>query len=88
MSPCAFDQENTILDPPEGMSCDQVSCMSAYRGMTNEGIPITISCWRLSREELEEITRTGRCWLLMMGHDMSPSHITGANPFCTDGDLP
>lgn len=37
----------------------------------------TVSCWRLTEEELEEVKRTGVVWLQIMGHSMPPVYVSG-----------
>lgn len=37
----------------------------------------TVSCWRLTDEELAEVNRTGVVWLKIMGHGIYPVYISG-----------
>ena len=84
MVPTAFDEENTVLNPPKGMSAEECSVMSVWIGYLENMIPVTISCWKMTAEELEEITRTGRVWLIAMGHSTNPVSMRGSNPFEED----
>jgi hypothetical protein len=85
----SFDQENTIFNPPEGVSNKDCNSISAYRGDINyedeDGNPMSaecvITCWRLTKEELEEVNRTGRIWLYIHGTGMPPVSVSGSNPF-------
>lgn len=43
--------------------------------------PAIISCWKLSKEDLDEINRTGVVWLSITGLGMPPVSVFGENPF-------
>lgn len=81
MVPVAFDEENNVLQPPEGWSAEECEPLSVFQGFMSEGSPVTISCWKMSAEELEEIQRTGRVWLLIWRHVMPPAALRGTTPF-------
>jgi len=81
MVPTAFDEENDVLDPPVGMTQDEVQSLSVYRGHYPDGTPIIISCWKLTEGELDEIKKTGRIWLHLMGHTMPPACVSVNYPF-------
>ena len=38
----------------------------------------SISCWRLTQAELDEVARTGVVWLTVAAHGMVPVHVSGA----------
>jgi hypothetical protein len=75
----SFDESNCILNPPEGMSPEECNVLSVCKGMIGD-MPVVISCWKCTKEELEEINRTGRVWLMIMGETMPPAHIQGIKP--------
>lgn len=77
----AFDEENQVLGPPKGMTEEDCYSLSVYRGIDGAGRPIVVSCWKPTKEELEEIARTGRVWLLLWGQTMQPASVTGFSPF-------
>lgn len=83
----SFDESNSVLGPPPGMTEDQVYSLSVWQGMVyTEGLgeaPTTISCWKLTKEELVEINRTGRIWLGILG-PMPPAWVSGTKPFSTE----
>lgn len=83
MQPTAFDEENFILDPPKGMTQDQCESISVFMGYTQQRLPIVVSCWKITKEELEKIISTGRVWLVIAGEGMPPVHLTADNPFTT-----
>lgn len=77
MIACSFDESNAVLDKPEDMTCDQCDALSVARAETSQGQPLVISCWKVTREELDEIERTGRVWLCVLGSTMPPVILTG-----------
>lgn len=81
MVPSAFDEDNTVLGPPNGMTEDEVTSLSVFRGATVEGEPVVISCWKFDKAELEEMQRTGRVWLYIYGLSMPPCAVGGHSPF-------
>ncbi len=88
MIPSAFDEENAILDPPPGVPQEAIASISVYRGELDNGCPAMISCWKPTQEELAEIQRTGRVWVLVMGHTVPPIAITGISPFSRSDSTP
>lgn len=80
MNSCAFNEENAILDPPKGMNQEQCESISVCLTHTINGLPVTISCWKVTKEELEEIQKTGRVWLVVLGHKMHPVYLTADKP--------
>ncbi len=80
MVPTAFDEDNDVLGPPKGLTEDDVTSLSIHRGVVN-GHAVVVSCWKASKEELAEIARTGRVWLVVAGGTMYPAYLLGTNPF-------
>lgn len=76
----AFDEETGVLDAPPGVSPEECSMLSVWRG-SMEGTPVVISCWKPTAEEWEEMRRTGRIWLIIQGRTMPPVCPTGISPF-------
>lgn len=77
----SFDEANVVLDKPQGMSYEECEALSVWRGPTQGGNPVVVSCWKLTQEELEEINRTGRVWLMLYGETMQPAIVCGVKPF-------
>lgn len=84
MLPTSFNEENGVLDAPKGMSPDECEPLSVWRGPMDDGTPVVISCWKPTKEELEEIQRTGRVWIMVMGNTMPPILPVGLNPFVSE----
>lgn len=81
MFPTNFDQSNGCLDPPPGVELEDCSALCVWQGHDLAGRPMIVSCWKPTAEELEEINRTGRVWLLQWGYTIPPSAISGLVPF-------
>lgn len=85
MEPSSFDESNGIADTPAGLKPETVEPLAVYRGLQPTiGMapqPIIISCWKPTQAELDEIARTGRVWVGMMGHRMPPTWVSGDSPF-------
>lgn len=80
--PIAFDQENCLMHPPNGMTSEEIGILSAcLTKITDKDWPVVITCWKLTKDELEEINKTGRVWLTVLGARMQPVEITVKSPF-------
>lgn len=86
MFPCSFDEVNTILDKPDNMTYEQCQAVTAFKGTMRSGIPVIITCWKPSKRELNEISRTGRVWVLSCGDCVPPLCPMGFSPFEEDED--
>lgn len=80
MSPAAFDGDNLVLDPPPGVSNEEVEVLSVFRGVNEAGVPVVVSCWKVSEEELNEIIRTRRVWMVSQGNTVFPFYLDGFKP--------
>jgi hypothetical protein len=75
----SFDESNKVFDKPPNMeNCD---ALSVWVGTTPENEPIVISCFKCTKEELDEINRTGRVWVFHYGLSLQPHALVGTNPF-------
>ncbi len=82
MVPCSFTEANVVLDRPPDMTADQCDPLSVLRTSTEQGMPVVVSCWKLTQEELAEIVRNGgRIWLTVYGQTMPPVSLSGQRPF-------
>ena len=77
----SFPEENLVLDPPPGVANEEIECLPVCAARMIDGTPVIISCWKVTMEELKEIQRTGRVWLMVMGPVMAPVVVSGKNPF-------
>ncbi len=84
MIPSAFEGETDYLGAPPGVSPEECEPLSIMRGDMN-GTPVVISCWKMTREELDEVNKTGRVWLMVWGVTMPPACLCGIRPFSLAG---
>lgn len=80
----AFAEENAVLDSPKGVDPDDCGPLSVWRGPDEDGDALVVSCWKVTADELEEIKRTGRVWLMVWGRTMVPTAVCGQSPFEKD----
>ena len=80
MESTSFEQETRVLGPPPGQTEKDVHSLPV--AMVNwAGTTIAVvSCWKPTKEEMEEIQRTGRVYLAVMGPVMPPVVVDGFNP--------
>ena len=82
MIPTGFDESNGYLSAPEGQEAE-VAPLSIWSGVTpvmaedrngesyeSAPVPVIYSCWKFTKEELEEVMKTGRIWLGVIGNTM------------------
>jgi hypothetical protein len=81
MVPSSFKEANQVFDKPETMSHEECQALDTFRGVTEDGLPVVISCWKCTKEELEEINKTGRVWCFLYGAGIQPHALSGQNPF-------
>lgn len=86
MEACSFAQENCIFGPPRGVSSEDCETISAWRGPPDSDEKVVVTCWKVTKEELEEIQRTGRVYLIVQGSRMPPVCLLGHSPFTDDGE--
>jgi hypothetical protein len=80
---CGFSEANFVLSAPPGMEedCDALQVLR----MEIEGRPVVVSAWKVTADELAEINRTGRIWLILFGQTMPPACVCGEKPFSVEG---
>ncbi len=80
--PANFDEANDVLNATTGVAPgDKVLPLNILRTETVNGTPCTVSCWKLTQHELDEINRTGRVWLTIIGRKCPPVGVYGSKPF-------
>lgn len=80
MTPLDFTETNESLDARVPVTGVGMQPLPVFRGIT-DGTKIMISCWQPTPEELAEIQRTGRVWLLVFSEDHPVVHLAGESPF-------
>lgn len=89
MYPTAFDEANITLDKPDGMTHEECCSINAFEGAVefDRLHPVIITCWKPTKEELNEISRTGRVWCFMYSSQVPPHALSGHNPFDKPNNL-
>lgn len=84
MIPTDFEGSNIVFDPPEGQEKEVFSINAMVADTQNPPTPesrVTITCWKPTKEELEEITKTGRIYVwFYCGGGLIPHLVTGHHP--------
>lgn len=82
MKPIEFKEQNFTFKKPEGMTEEQCGDLHAYKGKTEGELPVVISCWEPSQEEIDEIVKTKKIWVwLMIAGTIPPVYIGTDHPF-------
>jgi hypothetical protein len=87
MYPASFDESNAVLARPNNMTDDECSPLVVFKGQNINGHEVVVSCWKATPEELAEINRTGRVWLVIAGETMQPAILAGYKPFIQPKEL-
>lgn len=82
--PCGFAESNTFLAAPPGTDeyTDTLEICSCHMP---SGLPVMVSCWKITAEELLAIERTGRIWIGVIGNTMPPLFVAGEKPMLLAG---
>jgi len=86
MLPVSFPEQNKVYLKPEGWTDEQCSDLPVWQGAApideaGNTAPVIISCWQFSKEDLDEIQKTGRVWLSVTGSSQPPVSLFTENPF-------
>lgn len=81
MLPVDFPERNKVFTKPESMTDEECSDLPVWQGKTTDNFPCIISCWKFSKEDLEEIQKTGCIYLSITGNGMPPVSLFTENPF-------
>lgn len=81
MDAVEFKEQNLVFRKPNDMTDKQCRSLPVYKGKTDEGYPIIVSCWKLSEEDLEEVKKSGLIYLSMLSEGIQPVALSVASPF-------
>jgi hypothetical protein len=86
MLPIDFPERNFVFGKPKEMTDEQCMSLPVWKGDTliddaGKVYPCIISCWKLSKEDLDEIHRTGKIWLSINAEGMPPFMLFTEDPF-------
>lgn len=75
MKPITTEHTNSVLKVPEGQE-KEVMDLPITRLKFGDGTRAVESCWELSKEELEEVKKTGRIHFTCIGNTHPPILLT------------
>lgn len=79
LHPTNFDGSNVVLLPPEGKTSEEVYALcAAHVAVLNEVAVMT--CWKPTKDHIEEIAKTGKIWIVMMGVSAPPMMVAVKKP--------
>lgn len=82
MEACNFEESNAVLSKPDCMTHEECTPLCVYQGVeSTQNMPVIISCWKITKEELEILQKTGRIWLHVLGTAMPPLALDLRHPF-------
>ena len=80
MVPTSFPESTRALSKPADMTDDECDPLCVADVLYSNGVHGILSCWKMTKEELEEVNRTGRVWLVVVGSVMPPVILSGTHP--------
>ena len=86
MMPTELDQMNLAFSKLQDMTDEECAPLHVFKGKDTLGMPVIISCWTLSKEDLEEIQRSGKIYLTICGTGMPPVSLQVESPFLTPSE--
>lgn len=89
MLPVTFDKANFTFGKPASMTDEQCASLHVWKGecpVDGNGtmMPVIISKWQPSKEDIEEINNGGAVYLSITGHGMPPVSLFTENPFVNE----
>lgn len=78
-----FEEANDVLlAAPEDAAAGTVYDLHIHRYVASGGVPVVISKWQLTPEELAEVNGSGGVlWFSALGHTHPPVALSGTDPF-------
>ena len=76
-----FEEANFTFSKPESMTDEECLPLRVFKGKDSLGTPVIISKWSLSREDIDEINKTGCVYLTICSNGMPPVSIQTETPF-------
>ena len=84
MVPTSFIEANQFFDWPVDMTDDECGPLDTWKGLMqvdDSKVPVIVSCFKMTAEELIEVNRTGRVWVYNWGTKLQPHSLSGISPF-------
>jgi len=81
MLPKDFTEANFTFNKPSSMTDEECASLRVYRGNTSDGVPVIISKWQPSKEDIDAINNGEGIFVYITGTGMPPISLTTENPF-------
>lgn len=81
MIPKNFPEANCVFKKPNGFTDEQCGDLPTFMGTGPDGVAVIISCWALTKEDIEAINQNGVIYLTIVGIGMPPVSLGTENPF-------
>lgn len=81
MLPKDFEQANIRFTKPKNMTDEQCGDLMVYKGIDPNGMPVLISKWQPSKEDIEAINNGEGIWLQIVSEVMPPVAVFTESPF-------
>lgn len=81
MTPINFPEANFTFTKPEGWTDEQCSELKVCKTTDGNQMPVIISKWQLSAEDLKEINKTQSVYLMVVGSTQPPVSLHALSPF-------
>lgn len=82
MKPVDFPNRNFIYQKPPNMTDEECSPLPVFKGRDEMNYPVVISCWDLSEQDMEQLRKTGKIYLMMYtAGPICPVCVTPFPPF-------
>ena len=78
--PTSFEEETVVFGPPVGMTEEQVYSLCASQ-IEYDGDPAIVTCWKVTKESLQALQKTGRIWVITTGAGLVPMIVQTDKPF-------
>ncbi len=93
-----FEERNDYIGKPADITDNQCYALPVARiittipGPTSDDAPANVaahvSCWELTEDELEEVKKTGKVYVKILGSTLAPMSLHGSLPIIKTGDYP
>lgn len=81
MLPTDFPQANFTFTKPQGFTDEECSDLRVFKGTDPTNVPVIISAWQPSKEDIEAINAGKPIYLQIVGYGMPPVALYTENPF-------
>lgn len=81
MDPIDFEHSNVNFVKPEGWTDEQCQSLPVFKGVTEDGFPLHISCWKPTELEIADIVAGKPIYLHVLFNVQMPVMLSTTDPF-------